>query len=67
MIHMAPRWSRCRSSVAIGAITFTGLGHRLRQAQRQLVMSGKPIMLPSRHLINLGSRALLLVLLIVGW
>ncbi|MEQ1694659.1 MAG: NAD(P)(+) transhydrogenase (Re/Si-specific) subunit beta [Hyphomicrobiaceae bacterium] len=47
--------------VAIGAITFTG--SIIAFAKLSGRMSGKPIMLPSRHLIN-GALALLLVYLI---
>ncbi len=46
---------------AIGAITFTGsIIAFLKLAGR---MSGKPILLPNRHLINIGLAVLLLVLL----
>ena len=47
--------------VAIGAITFTG--SIIAFAKLSGRMSGKPIMLPSRHLIN-GALALLLIYLI---
>ena len=50
--------------VAIGAITFTG--SVIAFAKLQGVMSGAPIMLPARHVIN-GGLALLLVALIVGF
>ncbi|MFG1280377.1 NAD(P)(+) transhydrogenase (Re/Si-specific) subunit beta [Xanthobacter autotrophicus] len=48
--------------VAIGAITFTG--SIIAFAKLNGNMSGKPIMLPSRHLINAGLALLLLVLII---
>ena len=48
--------------VAIGAITFTG--SIIAFAKLNGNMSGKPIMLPSRHLINAGLGLLLLVLII---
>ncbi|ABS67194.1 NAD(P)(+) transhydrogenase (Re/Si-specific) subunit beta [Xanthobacter versatilis] len=48
--------------VAIGAITFTG--SIIAFAKLNGNMSGKPIMLPSRHLINAGLGILLLVLII---
>jgi proton-translocating NAD(P)+ transhydrogenase subunit beta len=48
--------------VAIGAVTFTG--SVIAFAKLSGRMSGKPIMLPARHLINAGL-AVLLVLLIV--
>src|ERR671921_1444120 len=47
---------------AIGAITFTGSVIAFLKLDGR--MSGKPIMLPSRHLINLGLGLLLLVLLV---
>jgi H+-translocating NAD(P) transhydrogenase subunit beta len=47
--------------VAIGAITFTGSIIAFLKLDGR--MSGKPIMLPSRHLINIGLGVLLLVLL----
>ena len=50
--------------VAIGAITFTG--SIIAFAKLSGRMSGKPIMLPSRHLIN-GALALLLVYLIYAF
>jgi H+-translocating NAD(P) transhydrogenase subunit beta len=49
--------------VAIGAITFTGSVIAFLKLDGR--MSGKPILLPSRHLINIGLGVLLLVLLIV--
>ena len=48
--------------VAIGAITFTG--SVIAFAKLSGRMSGKPIILPARHLINIGL-AVLMVLLIV--
>ncbi|MBA4791781.1 MAG: NAD(P)(+) transhydrogenase (Re/Si-specific) subunit beta [Pseudomonadota bacterium] len=48
--------------VAIGAITFTG--SIIAFAKLNGNMSGKPIMLPFRHLINIGLAALLLVLIV---
>lgn len=48
--------------VAIGAITFTG--SIIAFAKLNGNMSGKPIMLPFRHLINIGLTALLLVLVV---
>ncbi|MET3356642.1 NAD(P)(+) transhydrogenase (Re/Si-specific) subunit beta [Xanthobacter autotrophicus] len=48
--------------VAIGAITFTG--SIIAFAKLNGNMSGKPIMLPSRHFINAGLALLLLVLII---
>ncbi|MCL8383674.1 MULTISPECIES: NAD(P)(+) transhydrogenase (Re/Si-specific) subunit beta [Xanthobacter] len=50
--------------VAIGAITFTG--SIIAFAKLNGNMSGKPIMLPARHLIN-GGLALLLLILIVAF
>jgi H+-translocating NAD(P) transhydrogenase subunit beta len=47
--------------VAIGAITFTGSIIAFLKLDGR--MSGKPIMLPSRHLINIGLGVLLLVML----
>ncbi len=47
----------------IGAITFTGSVIAFLKLDGR--MSGKPIMLPSRHLINLGLGAFILVLVIV--
>ncbi|RTM01133.1 NAD(P)(+) transhydrogenase (Re/Si-specific) subunit beta [Ancylobacter aquaticus] len=47
--------------VAIGAITFTG--SVIAFAKLNGNMSGKPIMLPGRHLINAGLAALILVLI----
>jgi H+-translocating NAD(P) transhydrogenase subunit beta len=49
--------------VAIGAITFTGSVIAFLKLDGR--MSGKPILLLSRHLINIGLGVLLLVLLIV--
>jgi H+-translocating NAD(P) transhydrogenase subunit beta len=46
--------------VAIGAVTFTG--SVIAFAKLNGNMSGKPILLPSRHLINAGLAVLLLVL-----
>jgi NAD(P) transhydrogenase subunit beta len=48
--------------VAIGAITFTGSVIAFLKLDGR--MSGKPIMLPSRHLINIALGVLLLVLLV---
>ncbi len=48
--------------VAIGAVTFTGSVIAFLKLDGR--MSGKPIMLPSRHLINIGLALLLLVLLV---
>jgi NAD(P) transhydrogenase subunit beta len=48
--------------VAIGAITFTGSVIAFLKLDGR--MSGKPILLPSRHLINIGLALLLLVLLV---
>lgn len=48
--------------VAIGAITFTGSVIAFLKLDGR--MSGKPIMLPNRHAINIGLGILLLVLLI---
>ncbi|MGQ3673205.1 NAD(P)(+) transhydrogenase (Re/Si-specific) subunit beta [Xanthobacter sp. TB0136] len=48
--------------VAIGAITFTG--SIIAFAKLNGNMSGKPIMLPARHLINIGLALLLLILII---
>ncbi|RTL97169.1 NAD(P)(+) transhydrogenase (Re/Si-specific) subunit beta [Ancylobacter aquaticus] len=47
--------------VAIGAITFTG--SVIAFAKLNGNMSGKPIMLPARHLINAGLAVLILVLI----
>ena len=47
--------------VAIGAITFTGSIIAFLKLDGR--MSGKPIMLPQRHAINLGLAALLIVLI----
>jgi NAD(P) transhydrogenase subunit beta len=49
---------------AIGAITFTGSVIAFLKLDGR--MSGKPILLPSRHVIN-GGLAVLLVILIVGF
>jgi NAD(P) transhydrogenase subunit beta len=49
--------------VAIGAITFTGSIIAFLKLDGR--MSGKPILLPSRHLINIGLAVLLLVLLVL--
>jgi NAD(P) transhydrogenase subunit beta len=49
--------------VAIGAITFTGSVIAFLKLDGR--MSGKPIMLPQRHLLNIGLGALLVILLIV--
>ncbi|MGL4636381.1 MAG: NAD(P)(+) transhydrogenase (Re/Si-specific) subunit beta [Beijerinckiaceae bacterium] len=49
--------------VAIGAITFTGSVIAFLKLNGK--MSGKPIMLPSRHLINIALGAALVVLLIL--
>ncbi|MFL5172143.1 MAG: NAD(P)(+) transhydrogenase (Re/Si-specific) subunit beta [Microvirga sp.] len=49
--------------VAIGAITFTGSIIAFLKLDGR--MSGKPIMLPSRHLINIALGVLLVVLLVV--
>lgn len=49
--------------VAIGAITFTG--SVIAFAKLDGRMSGAPIMLPARHLINAGLAALLIILVIV--
>jgi NAD(P) transhydrogenase subunit beta len=48
--------------VAIGAITFTGSVIAFLKLDGR--MSGKPILLPSRHLINIALGVLLLVLLV---
>src|SRR3954462_3560572 len=48
--------------VAIGAVTFTGSVIAFLKLDGR--MSGKPILLPSRHLINTGLGLLLLVLLV---
>lgn len=49
--------------VAIGAITFTG--SIIAFAKLDGRMSGAPIMLPGRHLINLGLAALLIILTVM--
>ncbi|MEA2976475.1 MAG: H+-translocating transhydrogenase subunit beta, partial [Alphaproteobacteria bacterium] len=49
--------------VAIGAITFTGSIIAFLKLDGR--MSGKPIMLPQRHFINLGLAGLLVLLVIV--
>ena len=49
--------------VAIGAITFTGSVIAFLKLDGR--MSGKPIMLPQRHAINIGLAVALFVLLIV--
>jgi NAD(P) transhydrogenase subunit beta len=49
--------------VAIGAITFTGSVIAFLKLDGR--MSGKPIMLPSRHLLNIALALLLLVLLAI--
>jgi NAD(P) transhydrogenase subunit beta len=49
--------------VAIGALTFTGSVIAFLKLDGR--MSGKPILLPSRHAINIGLGALLVVLIIV--
>src|SRR4051794_23684210 len=49
--------------VAIGAITFTG--SVIAAAKLNGNMSGKPIMLPQRHALNIGLGILLLLLLII--
>src|SRR5688500_8376682 len=48
--------------VAIGAVTFTGSVIAFLKLDGR--MSGKPILLPSRHLINIGLGLLLLVLIV---
>ena len=48
--------------VAIGAVTFSGSVIAFLKLDGR--MSGKPILLPSRHLINLGLAALLIVLIV---
>ncbi|MBB6307864.1 NAD(P)(+) transhydrogenase (Re/Si-specific) subunit beta [Xanthobacter tagetidis] len=48
--------------VAIGAVTFTG--SIIAFAKLNGNMSGKPIMLPGRHLINAGLALLLLILIV---
>ncbi|HEY7386138.1 MAG TPA: NAD(P)(+) transhydrogenase (Re/Si-specific) subunit beta [Beijerinckiaceae bacterium] len=47
---------------AIGAITFTGSVIAFLKLDGR--MSGKPIMLPSRHLVNIGLGVLLLILMV---
>ncbi len=49
--------------VAIGAVTFTGSVIAFLKLSGR--MSGKPILLPSRHLINVGLAVALLVLIVV--
>ncbi len=49
--------------VAIGAITFTGSIIAFLKLDGR--MSGKPIMLPARHLVNLGLGAALVVLIVL--
>ncbi|WP_293866878.1 NAD(P)(+) transhydrogenase (Re/Si-specific) subunit beta [uncultured Alsobacter sp.] len=49
--------------VAIGAITFTGSVIAFLKLDGR--MSGKPIMLPQRHLINIALALLLLVLIVI--
>ncbi|MBZ8135325.1 NAD(P)(+) transhydrogenase (Re/Si-specific) subunit beta [Afifella sp. IM 167] len=49
--------------VAIGAVTFTGSIIAFLKLDGR--MSGKPIMLPARHAINIGLAAALLILIIV--
>ncbi len=49
--------------VAIGAITFTGSVIAFLKLDGR--MSGKPILLPQRHVINLALAALLIVLIVV--
>jgi H+-translocating NAD(P) transhydrogenase subunit beta len=49
--------------VAIGAITFTGSVIAFLKLDGR--MSGKPILLPNRHAINIGLGALLLLLIII--
>jgi NAD(P) transhydrogenase subunit beta len=49
--------------VAIGAITFTGSIIAFLKLDGR--MSGKPIMLPARHLINIGLAVALVVLIVV--
>ena len=49
--------------VAIGAITFTGSVIAFLKLDGR--MSGKPIMLPARHLVNAGLAAALVILIIV--
>jgi NAD(P) transhydrogenase subunit beta len=49
--------------VAIGAITFTG--SVIAFAKLNGNMSGKPIILPSHHLVNIGLGVLLLLLIVV--
>ena len=49
--------------VAIGAITFTGSVIAFLKLDGR--MSGKPIMLPQRHLLNIGLGALMVVLLAI--
>src|SRR5215207_9775986 len=60
-----PEASLCEMAlgVASGAITFTGSIIACLKLDGR--MSGKPIMLPSRHLINIALGVLLLVLLVV--
>ena len=53
----AARSSRWRLGVAIGAITFTGSVIAFLKLDGR--MSGKPIMLPQRHVLNLALGALL--------
>ena len=48
---------------AIGAVTFTGSVIAFLKLDGR--MSGKPIMLPSRHLINIGLALLLLLMLVL--
>src|SRR5688572_24125514 len=49
--------------VAIGAVTFTGSIIAFLKLDAR--MSGKPILLPSRHIVNAGLAALLVLLVIV--
>jgi NAD(P) transhydrogenase subunit beta len=49
--------------VAIGAITFTG--SLIAFAKLDGRMSGKPVMLPQRHMINIGLAAALLLLIVI--
>ncbi len=61
-VFMARRWLRCRLGVAIGAITFTGSIIAFLKLDGR--MSGKPIMLPGRHVINVALLIAIVVLVV---